>query len=1123
MYKMHTRKPFLDIIKSVIFWRGTFFAILLTCLLIIRVALPLWLEDKENFATQLELLFNSPTHFDQISGGWAGWSPSLRFKNFIIHDAKGRSVIFSAEEVEIRVNIFQSLMKRRFISKRITLSDSEFSILREVDGSLRLEGGDSINSGLLKQLLRHENFSISAKAIPFHDKASSKTAVISNFQLKAEMVDDVAIINGEAELGNPIAGKIHFNIEPSGELSFNNFTGQIAVWITGIDPSALTGGTSIFSDRIENKNIEFLSWMALKKGKIENIDYKITAINGRPHNRKNTATKKPELYRDMLEFKLTGHISRSQDKYIFYSNFNSHPEMQENGGHIIGLTSLSSTDPTNFLLYGENIPLEFISYLNLVRFLGVTISNQSLFPRGSVGQLGIVWDDSIKNNNRLRITMDVENFSIRSMDNSFGLLGTGFKIQANQTKGNVQFEKTEIDLYFPNQKTESFSFSNIDGTLNWQKNNLEGLTIFAERLEGFLNEKSFQLQTVLKKFGTSNPGILFSARLPSLKIDFVKKMIPRNFFSGKHLDWLDSNFKVGNFTDSQIYFKGPFFLERNSGEKPEVLVQTKISEAEIKLSEEGPLVGDLFGTLDVAHNTLSFEINSGKIADFEVSDAAIFIPNLSKENGGMRIFGNLVGDGKYLENLKALAPFENLKFKYPNAISLSKPIVFKVDLQIDRLKKPNYKYVVAAHLQKNELGLKDIEINPIVLSGVMYFSNNGVNGTDLEASFANKKFNLEIETNKQLTLRFESISKQDLKGELVVHSPKENTIPKMTIKSLHLAGQEFEEHGLTIATNENNWVFDLKGNQILGTIFFSKKGGLPHYKLELEKLDIQPIPNITTYHELSHSPPNIDGSIKSLIFRNRELGELNFKLSNAGYISRLEKFELKDEKISITMEGAWERNTELTSGKIDASGENLTAILSLIEVELAGLEANRSSFSLDGRWKGSPYDFEFANIEGTLNFILREGRLLDLEPGTSRLFGLMSLQALPRRLSLDFNDLFRKGLFFDFIDGEFLLQQGTAMTENMVLSGPSVLVEVSGKTNLKEKTYDQKAFVTPKLSDSIPIASALLGPVGLGAGAAYYLSQKVFKSIPGRVDEILKKGYLIQGDWDNPIVSKIED
>ena len=93
----------------------------------------------------------------------------------------------------------------------------------------------------------------------------------------------------------------------------------------------------------------------------------------------------------------------------------------------------------------------------------------------------------------------------------------------------------------------------------------------------------------------------------------------------------------------------------------------------------------------------------------------------------------------------------------------------------------------------------------------------------------------------------------------------------MTVKNLHLAGQKLEEHSLAIVTNENNWVFDLKGNQVLGTIFFSEKGGVPHYRLELEKLDIQPIPNITTDNELSHSPPSIDGSIKSLIFRKVKL------------------------------------------------------------------------------------------------------------------------------------------------------------------------------------------------------------------------------------------------------------
>ena len=87
-----------------------------------------------------------------------GLEPKPPFKNFAIHDAKGKSDIFSAEKIEIRVNIFQSLIERRFSLKRIKLSDSEFSIFREIDGSLRLEGSGSMNSGSLEQLLRHEIF-----------------------------------------------------------------------------------------------------------------------------------------------------------------------------------------------------------------------------------------------------------------------------------------------------------------------------------------------------------------------------------------------------------------------------------------------------------------------------------------------------------------------------------------------------------------------------------------------------------------------------------------------------------------------------------------------------------------------------------------------------------------------------------------------------------------------------------------------------------------------------------------------------------------------------------------------------------------------------------------------------
>ena len=85
-----------------------------------------------------------------------------------------------------------------------------------------------------------------------------------------------------------------------------------------------------------------------------------------------------------------------------------------------------------------------------------------------------------------------------------------------------------------------------------KRTSLRGPTILVESLKGLLNENNFRFQTLIKRLGVSNPSILFSAHLLSVKADLVKKMIPRKFLSESHLDWLDSNLKAGNFSDSQF-------------------------------------------------------------------------------------------------------------------------------------------------------------------------------------------------------------------------------------------------------------------------------------------------------------------------------------------------------------------------------------------------------------------------------------------------------------------------------------------------------------------------------------------------------------------------------------------
>ena len=64
------------------------------------------------------------------------------------------------------------------------------------------------------------------------------------------------------------------------------------------------------------------------------------------------------------------------------------------------------------------------------------------------------------------------------------------------------------------------------------------------------------------------------------------------------------------------------------------------------------------------------------------------------------------------------------------------------------------------------------------------------------------------------------------------------------------------------------------------------------------------------------------------------------------------------------------------------------------------------------------------------------------------MFGLLSFQALPRRLKLDFSDIFDKGFGFDRIEGDFVISEGDAFTNDLSLKGTSATLQMSGRTGL---------------------------------------------------------------------------
>ncbi len=183
------------------------------------------------------------------------------------------------------------------------------------------------------------------------------------------------------------------------------------------------------------------------------------------------------------------------------------------------------------------------------------------------------------------------------------------------------------------------------------------------------------------------------------------------------------------------------------------------------------------------------------------------------------------------------------------------------------------------------------------------------------------------------------------------------------------------------------------------------------------------------------------------------------------------------------------------------------------------IAGGKGKLDLSLSWPGSPMAL-MDNLEqarGKLSLDLRDGQLLEVDPGAGRLFGLLSLQTLPRRLLLDFSDVFRKGFGFDRIQGTFIIDGGDAYTSNLYMDGPAARVEITGRTGLVSRDYDQLVLVTPHISQSLPLLGALA--VTPQVGAAILFVQKVLEP---QINKATQKRYTVTGPWEAPRIEELK-
>jgi uncharacterized protein (TIGR02099 family) len=168
-------------------------------------------------------------------------------------------------------------------------------------------------------------------------------------------------------------------------------------------------------------------------------------------------------------------------------------------------------------------------------------------------------------------------------------------------------------------------------------------------------------------------------------------------------------------------------------------------------------------------------------------------------------------------------------------------------------------------------------------------------------------------------------------------------------------------------------------------------------------------------------------------------------------------------------------------------------------------------------WLGSPLALDFATLSGNVAVAIESGQFLKADPGAARLLGVLSLQALPRRLALDFRDVFQEGFAFDSITGDLKIAQGVAHTNNLRMRGVQAVVLMEGKADIARETQDLRVIVVPEINaGTASLAYAAINPaVGLGT----FLAQ-VFLRRP--LIQAGTREFHVSGPWADPKVDKVE-
>ena len=339
-------------------------------------------------------------------------------------------------------------------------------------------------------------------------------------------------------------------------------------------------------------------------------------------------------------------------------------------------------------------------------------------------------------------------------------------------------------------------------------------------------------------------------------------------------------------------------------------------------------------------------------------------------------------------------------------------------------------------------------------------------------------------------------------------------------------GHKIDNVALTANHQADAWQVKVGSGQVAGTFSYSPQGkGLVTAKLDsliIPKSGASDVADLLEGKTAAQELPALDIEAQNFDLLDKHLGKLIVKASNGrkdgANVWNIDDLEVDNPDATLKAKGDWTIRDNQNRSHLSYTLELKNAGGTLDRLGFGNLlSKGKGTMAGEVSWNGVPYSLDLPSLSGNVSALkVEKGQFLKGDSSAAKLLGVLSLQSLPRRLTLDFRDVFSSGFAFDMLSMTANIENGVLSTKDLKMVGLDATVLMEGSADVVNETQNLHVVIVPKIdAGAATLGWAIVNPaVGLGS----FLAQLFLKD---PLSKAFTEEMQVTGPWSDPKVTKL--